>query len=71
MDKVYREYEQMRSSLRKADRTCWSEMFNEVYHLTEEYCAGCNAHSNIINEETVYCKAFQHCRNHAIKELLL
>ena len=52
-DKIYREYEQMRSSLRKADRVCWSEMFNEVYHLTEEYCAGCNAHSNIINEETV------------------
>lgn len=52
-DKIYREYEQMRSSLRKSDRICWSEMFNEVYHLTEEYCAGCNAHSNIINEETV------------------
>ena len=52
-DKIYREYEQMRSSLRKSDRICWSEMFNEVYNLTEEYCAGCNAHSNIINEETV------------------
>lgn len=52
-DKIYREYEQMRRSLRKSDRICWSEMFNEVYHLTEEYCAGCNAHSNIINEETV------------------
>lgn len=58
-DKVYREYEQMRSSLRKADRTCWSEMFNEVYHLTEEYCAGCNAHSNIINEETVHFPLLQ------------
>ena len=34
-------------------------MFNEVYHLTEDYCAGCNAHSNIINEETMHFPLLQ------------
>jgi ATP-dependent DNA helicase RecQ len=28
-------------------------MFNEVYHLTEAYCSGCNAHDDVINEESV------------------
>ncbi len=51
-NQIYMEYEQMRKSLRRAGKECWSEMFNEVYHLTEAYCSGCNAHDEIINEET-------------------
>ena len=42
---------QMRTSLHEAGPRCWSEMFNEVYRLTEPYCAGCNAHISPINEE--------------------
>ena len=35
------------SSLKKIGKLCWSTMFNDVYTLTEEYCAGCNQHSDI------------------------
>ena len=35
------------SKLNKLGRKCWSEMFNDVYMLTDGYCGGCNAHSNV------------------------
>lgn len=38
------------SKLRRIGKSCWSSMFNDIYLLTDEYCAGCNNH-NIIRAE--------------------
>ncbi len=48
---VLGEFELMRGSLQRVTRECWSEMFNEVYKLTDAYCSGCNAHNDIISDE--------------------
>ena len=33
--------------LKNIGRECISEMFNTIYELTDEYCAGCNSHSTV------------------------
>lgn len=36
-------------ALRNASKQCIASLFNEVYGRTDEYCAGCDAHSDIHN----------------------
>lgn len=43
--------EEIIGMIRKTGKSCWSTMFNDVYNLTDEYCAGCNAHSEIHKEK--------------------
>lgn len=47
---IYMEIKELTSKLRRVGKSCWSSMFNEIYLLTEEYCAGCNNHNNIRSE---------------------
>ena len=46
-NKIYNDFKLMKSNISKASRICLSEMFNEIYHLTDEYCSGCNNHQTI------------------------
>lgn len=39
----------IKSALSKSSRICISDLFNSVYKLTDEYCAGCNSHENVID----------------------
>lgn len=39
------------SKLRRVEKSCWSLMFNDIYLLTDEYCAGCNAHDDVRAEK--------------------
>ncbi len=50
-DQVLKEYGMMQRALQNVGKDCWSEMFNEVYHLTTAYCAGCNAHDTVTSDE--------------------
>ena len=44
---IYSEINRLAAKLRKVGEKCWSSMFNDIYMLTDEYCAGCNNHSGI------------------------
>lgn len=48
---ILSEITKLSDKLRKVGKSCWSSMFNDVYLLTDEYCAGCNNHSNIKAEK--------------------
>ena len=48
---IYSEINELVSKLRRVGKNCWSSMFNDVYLLTDEYCAGCNNHTNIKEEK--------------------
>lgn len=41
----------MKKALELSDKRCLADMFTKTYKLTEEYCAGCNSHTRILNEE--------------------
>ena len=43
---IYMEIKELTSKLRRVGKSCWSSMFNDIYLLTEEYCAGCNNHND-------------------------
>lgn len=45
------EFALMRSNLNKVGKCCWSDMFTRIYRKTNEYCAGCNEHMDVINFE--------------------
>lgn len=45
------EFKAMKNALENSEKRCLAELFTKTYKLTEEYCAGCNAHRNIIDEE--------------------
>lgn len=47
---IYMEINELTSKLRRVGKSCWSSMFNDIYLLTEEYCAGCNNHNDIRSE---------------------
>ena len=47
---IYMEIKELTSKLRRVGKSCWSSMFNDIYLLTEEYCAGCNNHKDIRSE---------------------
>lgn len=47
---IYMEIKKLTSKLRRVGKSCWSSMFNDIYLLTEEYCAGCNNHNDIRSE---------------------
>ena len=49
---IYSEMNKLSSNLFKVGKNCWSSMFNDIYLLTDEYCAGCNNHNNIREEKT-------------------
>ncbi|MCH4014745.1 MAG: DEAD/DEAH box helicase [Solobacterium sp.] len=42
---------EMMKAVNKCGRLCWSEMFEDTYNLVSAYCAGCDAHEYIDNEE--------------------
>ncbi|MGO5136798.1 DEAD/DEAH box helicase [Clostridium butyricum] len=48
----------IKTNLERLGKLCWSSMFNKVYTLTDEYCAGCNNHNEIIDfeEQTILKK---------------
>lgn len=48
---IYSEINGLASKLRRIGRSCWSSMFNDIYLLTDEYCAGCNNHNSIRAEK--------------------
>lgn len=41
---LYNDFRMIKNSLNKVNTQCWTEMFNQVYTLTDEFCAGCNYH---------------------------
>jgi ATP-dependent DNA helicase RecQ len=64
------EFKLMKNSLDTVGKKCWSEMFNIVYNLTDEYCSGCNYHKNIIDEQNddfPLRKAINHPQKNACK----
>lgn len=44
---IYSDINELATKLRRIGKSCWSSMFNDIYLLTDEYCAGCYNHSNI------------------------
>lgn len=44
---IYSDINELASKLRRIGKSCWSSMFNDIYLLTDEYCAGCNNHNNL------------------------
>ena len=48
---IYSEINELVTQLRKVGNKCWSSMFNDIYLLTDEYCAGCNNHNYIRTEK--------------------
>lgn len=44
---IYSDIKELADKLRKVGKSCWSSMFNDIYLLTDEFCAGCNNHNNI------------------------
>ena len=44
---INKEINDLTSKLYRVGKSCWSSMFNDVYLLTDEYCAGCNNHENV------------------------
>lgn len=48
---IYSDINELASKLRRVGKNCWSTMFNDIYLLTDEYCAGCNNHNNIRAEK--------------------
>lgn len=48
---IYSEISDLPKRLYRIGKTCWSGMFNDVYMLTDEYCAGCNYHNEIKSEK--------------------
>lgn len=73
---ILREFDLMRNALRHVGRECWSEMFNEVYNLTEAYCSGCDHHNEIVNEEStrmpllLKLPALNLCRTYTVNEMM-
>ena len=41
----------MKKNLEKVGKCCWSDMFTKIYKETQDYCAGCNEHSDVIDFE--------------------
>lgn len=48
---IYSDINELASKLRRIGKSCWSSMFNDIYLLTDEYCAGCNNHNDIRSEK--------------------
>lgn len=46
---VSKEFKLIERAIKLTGKECWSEMFTEEYDLTDEYCAGCNYHSKVID----------------------
>lgn len=45
------DFQVMRNAVRTREKMCWSEMFFDTYSQVSAYCAGCDNHEHIINEE--------------------
>jgi len=44
---IYSDINELVNKLRRVGKSCWSSMFNDIYLLTDEYCAGCNNHISV------------------------
>lgn len=45
------EFTLIKNNLNKVGKICWSDMFTKIYRKTNDYCAGCNEHMEIIDFE--------------------
>ena len=45
------DFQVMSTAVRTGEKMCWSEMFFDTYSRVSVYCAGCDNHGHIINEE--------------------
>lgn len=44
-------FQLIRNAIERDNINCWSSMFYDTYPLVSEYCPGCNAHENIVEDE--------------------
>lgn len=53
-------FNEIKKSILRADKLCWSDMFTSTYMLVSGYCAGCNQHPNpqadVIDEFPLHSK---------------
>ena len=49
--KTEREFTLMKNNLKNVGTICWSDMFTKIYRKTNDYCAGCNQHSDLTDFE--------------------
>jgi ATP-dependent DNA helicase RecQ len=47
-----KDFQKMSNSLKYIGKNCWSDMFNDVYNLTDAFCAGCNNHDSVLADTT-------------------
>lgn len=59
----------MKKAVRESENQCWSEMFFKTYDLVDEYCAGCNAHTEINNGDA-HTYPLKKRINEPVRELL-
>ena len=50
-ENIEKEFFLMKRNLSKVGKSCWSDMFTKVYRKTDDYCAGCNEHNDVIDFE--------------------
>lgn len=43
----------MKNALKNVHKHCLADMFTKIYRYTEEYCAGCDAHENVQDDESI------------------
>lgn len=43
----------MKNALKNVHKHCLADMFTKIYSYTEEYCAGCDAHENVQDDESI------------------
>lgn len=43
----------MKNALKNVRKHCLADMFTQIYSYTEEYCAGCDAHENVQDDESI------------------
>lgn len=51
INSVYSDIKKLALKLHEVGKSCWSSMFNDIYRLTDEFCAGCNNHNDIRAEK--------------------
>ena len=51
-NETVKDFQKMANSLKRVGRCCWSDMFNDVYNLTDAFCAGCNNHDETISDRS-------------------
>ena len=50
-DYYVKAFHSMRTAIKNRGRDCWSEMFYETYGRVSEFCAGCDAHEEVCDDD--------------------